>query len=179
MKKSIIIVLIFIIILAVVILINNTLKIIGFGLAVSEHAPKMNKEELNLCLNQNREQFVNVANIFITHPSILEIAGYNKFGSGNKDKYYYTTKNKLFIESKDKLDNETINEINDSSIKSIFEKLKFESILQMENCIYFIEGGHLGYAHGIVYSSIKEKPEYKYIIELEKIEDKWFYFRLR
>lgn len=143
-------------------------------------APKLTKEELVLCLNQNREKFNNAAKVIIKHPGILEITGHDIFGIERKDRYYYIiTKNKLHIESKNKLDDEVINEVDDSSIKSILKELKFESILQMEDCIYFIEGSHLGYAHGIVYSPKKQKPEYEYLIMLEKIEDKWFYFRFR
>lgn len=182
MKKTIRVVLIILAFFAAGILINNILLITGLGVAVSRNAPRMTKDELISCLNQNKEVFSNATTIFVKYPDILDITGYNKYGKGNgsdNDKYYTITKKKIYIRSKKPIDNEVKNEIDDSDIKLIFNKLKFESISKTDDCIYFIEGSNLGYAQGIVYSPLKEQPEYKYLIALENIEDKWFFFKLR
>jgi len=176
MKK---VILIIIGVIVTVILAYYALRLIGLHIAFSKYIPNMTKGDLALCLHQNKDKFDNAAEIINKYPDILGVAGYNKYDKGNKEKFYYTTNNKLYIKSKNKLDNCTIKEVEYSSIKYIFDILKFESIISMEDCIYFIQGSNLAYANGIVYSPKKEKPEYEYLIELERIEDKWFYFRFR
>lgn len=179
MKKFMKAVLIVLAILVAGFMTYKALQLIGMGKAFSKNVPDMTKEELTLCLNQNKDKFESVSKIFDKYPSVLEIAGHDKFGKGNKGKFYYATKNKLYIESKEKLESAVIDEIDNSIIKLIFSEIKFESMMQMEDCIYFIQGSNLAYASGIVYSPKKEKPGYEYLIQLEKIDDKWFYFRFK
>jgi len=179
MKKFLIAILIVLAISIIGFVAYASLQIVGFYITLSKDTSEMTKEELAICLKQNEVKFNNISDMLFKHPSITDITWRDEYVKEDKNKFYYSTNNKVYIKSKDKLDSSAITEIENSSIKFIFENQKFKSIMPMEDCIYFIKASNLGYASGIVFSPKKEKPEYEYLIKLERIEDKWFYFRFR
>lgn len=179
MKKFLIAVLIILAIPIIGIVTYRALQLIGLHNALSKDIPEMTKEELAQCLEQNKGKFESSSNIIFKYPSILDISGSNEYGKEDKNRFYYITNNKIYLKSKGELDKKALTEIESSDMKFIFENLKFKSIMPMEDSIYFVKASNLAYASGIVYSPIKEKPDYEYLIQLEKIEDRWFYFRFR
>ena len=149
------------------------------GVFLGKDTPQMEKPELEILLIDNREAFENVANIMISYPEIIEIDRL-RFHRNREDRFYYTINNNHYtITSRKILDDKIVAELEESQISKILEDLKFMSVLNMEDCVYFTEGANLAYANGIVYSPNKEEPAYEYLIKLEKIVDKWFYFQHR
>lgn len=97
----------------------------------------------------------------------------------NKNLYYYNIKNDIYIKSSKELENNIVNEIGQSDIPFIFDMLKFNQITNDTGEIYFVEGFDLAIAQGLVYTPDGEKPANMYIIELEKVDNNWFFFKER
>lgn len=174
-KKSIIIIAISLICILLVAVISN-LGWLFFNM--KKNAPKMTQQEISMILKQNHSQFTNVINVFVKYPSVLEVAKKDLIGE-NKNLYYYNIKNDIYIKSSKELENNIVNEIGQSDIPFIFDMLKFNQITNDTGEIYFVEGFDLAIAQGLVYTPDGEKPANMYIIELEKVDNNWFFFKER
>jgi len=153
------------------------LAIILFTYMFRSNMPKMTKEELAVCLINNMDSFENSAELILNY----NIQSINKgsFLSSNKEFFYYNLKNGQFLVSKKSLSSDTIKEIKSSSLTFILKELRFEKIVNDDGHIFYIEGSDLSMAHGIVFSSDGTEPRNMYIIEIEKLEENWFYCKER
>ncbi|HHV98842.1 MAG TPA: hypothetical protein GXX36_04595 [Clostridiaceae bacterium] len=175
-KKKIVIIAVIVVVCGLLIAVISSVGWLFYNM--KKDAPKMTKDELAITLKQNKAKFENVVNLLNKHPYILEIDNKDFFEkSGHL--FYYATKDKVYIESKQKLENDVIKEIEQSDVSFIIKTLKFNQITNEDSDIYFVEGADLAVAKGLVCVQIGDKPSNIYIIELEKVDDKWFYFKQR